>query len=375
MDKDVFQLACQKRPRRLLKKFSGAFGKPTTALQEEEEEVENHDPIPDNQSVKKPESLRAEPLLHINNFDGPNKCVKKPVDSFSVEPLTHADIFDRSGDWSIVMKDKWGEKRFKELTVIGHGGSGKVVRVLGEDGIIYALKIVDLARADRSVKTGFINEIKLLQQLKGSPHIISLIDYSWDKQSNQLLLLLEHGETDLAKMVQASKLTVVQIKTYWKDILLAVKAVQDVNIVHRDLKPANFVLVGNSLKLIDFGISSNIRAEVTSVMPTDRCGTISYMAPETLQDQGNSFKIGRYSDVWSLGCILYLLVYGYTPFHQLHGPVQKMLAIINPNYQIVFSCVPAGLSLALDVLQLCLRRNPKERPTIKDLLEHPFLHA
>ena len=354
MDKDVFQLACQKRPRRLLKKFSGALGPPSVVLREEEDaenDPENSDTVATNQPVN------------------------KVVQSFRVEPLTNVDNFDRSGDWGIVMKDKWGEKRFRELALIGRGGSSKVVRVLGEDGVVYALKIVDLTHADRNVKTGFINEIKLLEQLKGSPHIITLVDYSWDKQSNQLLLLLEHGETDLATMVQNDKLTVNQIKAYWKDILLAVKAVQDINIVHRDLKPANFVLVGNSLKLIDFGISSSIRAEVTSVIPSDRCGTISYMAPETLQDQGNSFKVGRYSDIWSLGCILYLLVYGYTPFHHLHGAVQKMLAIINPSHQIVFSHVPTELSPAVDVLQLCLRRNPKERPTIKDLLEHPFLHV
>lgn len=350
MDKDVFQLACQKRPRRLLKRFSGALGPPSITLREEEDQ-ENNDHAADNQSVK------------------------RVVEPFRVEPLTNVDNLDGFGDWSIVMKDKWGEKRFQELAVIGRGGSSKVVRVLGEDGVVYALKIVDLTHADKNVKIGFVNEIKLLQQLKGSPHIISLIDYSWDKQCNQLLLLLEHGETDLAAIVQNNQPTVGQIKTYWKDILLAVKAVQDVNIVHRDLKPANFVLVGNSLKLIDFGISSSIRAEVTSVMPSDRCGTISYMAPETLQDQGSSFKVGRYSDVWSLGCILYLLVYGYTPFHHLHGTVQKMLAIVNPSHQIMFPPVPAGLSHARDTLQLCLRRNPRERPTIADLLEDRFMRT
>ena len=357
MDKDVLELACQKRPKRSLIKLKGAIGPPSVILREEED-AEN-----ENRTVKN------EPKTEVDS-----QSKKHVVESFRVEPLTESSNFDRHGDWRIVMKDKWGEKRFKELAIIGRGGSSKVVRVLGEDGVIYALKIIDLSQADKNIKTGFINEIKLLQRLKGSPHIITLVDYSWDKQCNQLLLLLEHGETDLAEIVQNNSLTVRQIKTYWKNILLAVKAVQDVNIVHRDLKPANFVLVGDSLKLIDFGISSSIRAEVTSVIPADRCGTISYMAPETLQDQGNSFKVGRYSDVWSLGCILYLLIYGHTPFHQLHGAMLKMLAIINPDHKITFPHVPGELSLAVSSLQLCLQRNPKERPTIKELLDHPFLH-
>ncbi|XP_065909183.1 uncharacterized protein [Dysidea avara] len=353
------KLACQRKPRKrpgcLPKSLSVVIGPPSVTLKDEGDSENNGDSITHDQVVSS-KSVTG-PLTNIANVDSPTVP--------SVQPFV---------DWDIVMKDKYGEKRFKEIATIGQGGSSRVVRVLGEDQVVYALKIVDLTHADRSTKTGFINEIKLLQQLQGSAHIITLIDYTWDKQCNKLLLLLEHGEADLANVVQQHKLTVNQIKTYWRDMLLAVKAIQDVNIVHRDLKPANFVLVRQTLKLIDFGISSSIRAEVTSVIPSDRCGTISYMAPETLQDQDNSFKVGRYSDVWSLGCILYLLVYGYTPFHHVKGTVQKMLAIVNPDHHIAFPHVPADLTRALDILRSCLKRNPKERPTISELLAHPFLH-
>jgi len=348
------RLACQRKPRKrpgcLPKSLSIVIGPPSVTLKDE------GDNDASTMHGRPALSVATQPLTNIVNIEQ------------QIVPSTQPFV-----DWDIVMKDKYGEKRFKEIATIGQGGSSRVVRVLGEDQVVYALKIVDLTHADRSTKTGFINEIKLLQRLQGSPRIISLIDYTWDKQCNKLLLLLEHGEADLANIVQQQKLTVGQIKTYWRDMLLAVKAIQDVNIVHRDLKPANFVLVQQTLKLIDFGISSSIRAEVTSVVPTDRCGTISYMAPETLQDQDNSFKVGRYSDVWSLGCILYLLVYDCTPFHHVKGTMQKMLAIINPEHHIAFPRVPEDLTVALDILKSCLKRNPKERPTISELLAHPFL--
>ena len=70
-------------------------------------------------------------------------------------------------------------------------------------------------------------------------------------------------------------------------------------------------------------------------------GTLNFMAPEALdipmQDSKNKtgVKLARSSDVWSLGCILYQMVYGHPPFHKL-SLFQKLKTIINPNYKIAY---------------------------------------
>ena len=163
--------------------------------------------------------------------------------------------------------------------------------------------------------------------------------------------VMEHGECDLArllKQVSATEqgLTDAKTKFYWEEMLEAVSVVHRENILHCDLKPANFLLVGGVLKLIDFGIASTVNENKTHVTKDNLMGTFNFMSPEAIKDlnaiktdDGTPIvKVGFKSDVWSLGCILYNMVYKRLPFEHIKNPLFK--------YQVDIIVKKAGSLLA-----------------------------
>ncbi|CAN1175453.1 Serine/threonine-protein kinase MPS1 [Linum perenne] len=296
-------------------------------------------------------------------------------------------------------------KLYQRLGKIGSGGSSEVHKVISSDCTIYALKKIKLRGRDYATAYGFCQEIEYLNRLKGKNNIIQLIDYEvTDKNllhevingsiSNKdgkvkddacIYMVLEYGEIDLAHMLSqkwkemdGSNQTLDDnwLRFYWQQILLAVNTIHEERIVHSDLKPANFLLVKGSLKLIDFGIAKAIMSDTTNIQRDSQVGTLSYMSPEAFmcneQDSnGNIIKCGRPSDIWSLGCILYQMVYGRTPFADYKTFWAKFKVITDPNHEITYE--PVSNPWLLDIIKKCLAWDRNERWRIPQLLQHPFL--
>ncbi|XP_041419034.1 dual specificity protein kinase TTK isoform X2 [Xenopus laevis] len=269
-------------------------------------------------------------------------------------------------------------RAYAVLKQIGTGGSSKVFQVMDDQKHLYAIKYVNLQDADQQTIESYQNEISHLNKLQQhSDNIIRLYDYEITDQ--HIYMVMECGNIDLNTWLRKKKtINPWERKSYWKNMLEAVHTIHQHGIVHSDLKPANFLIVDGMLKLIDFGIANQIQPDVTSIVKDSQVGTINYMPPEAIRDTTTyaengkpRSKISAKGDVWSLGCILYCMTYGKTPFQHITNQITKLHAILDPGYEIEFPIIPE--KDLQDVLRKCLLRNPKERISIPELLVHPYV--
>lgn len=264
------------------------------------------------------------------------------------------------------------DKDYYILNEIGEGGSSKVYQVCDfQKNEFYALKVVDMSKMAETLKSSLEKEIEILNMLKGCKRVIQLYAYEMNRETEKLMLVMEKGDSDLNtvlhKMIQNDSkkkgLDLHTIKHYWNEMLKAVDEIHKKGVVHSDLKPVNFVIVKGYLKIIDFGIADAINPDHTSVVKCNLVGTINFMSPESLMGRPSPqiqngtagkkvIKVNCKSDVWSLGCILYNMCYGRTPFGHIEQIYEKINAICNPKFIITYP--PYENADAIDCMKVSL---------------------
>ena len=152
-------------------------------------------------------------------------------------------------------------------------------------------------------------------------------------------------------------------------LAMSIFYIHSYGIVHRDLKPENILMTDQSekadIRLLDFGLGKIIG-------PTDKCtepyGTLSYVAPEVLQEKPYDKSV----DLWSLGIITYLILCGFLPFDDDNSEREIARQTIQdpvPYPSQIWSKISKEARRFVDGL---LRKNPSERMTIKQVLEHEW---
>ena len=274
----------------------------------------------------------------------------------------HADGFQIGG---YVVQDR-----------IGKGQSAGVYLGKHPSGQVVALKVLPKSKAcNPNVLGRFQREGRLLTQLD-HPNVVRAFQIGMVR--DVYFIAMEHldGETLDEILVRRKKIPTPEACRLADQILDGLEHLHENRMIHRDVKPANLMVVPSfvanrpdntlsaTLKLVDIGLGRELFDEVDEITHDSNLtregtilGTPDYLAPEQARD-ARSADIR--SDIYSVGCVLFHLISGRTPFVGKNVMAQMVKHATEPAPRIAEFApdAPRGLQLVLDKM---LAKNPADR--------------
>ena len=250
----------------------------------------------------------------------------------------------------------WDE--YQKYEIIGTGGFAKVYRAKNKKTNKYvAIKEIDKTRIkDKNI----LNEIEIMKKLK-SDNSLLLIDEIETKESYYLILELCYMSLEEYIKERKDNLSIEEIREVLLELNKSLKEMKEKNILHRDLKPLNKSKINKiSFKISNFGLSKLL--DENNSMSIN--GTPITMAPEVLN--GENELICDKSDIWSLGIIIYYMLFKEYPYkgqneHQIIKSIESNKQLKQTNNEELN-----------DLIKKMLIINVNERISWEKYFEHPF---
>jgi Tol biopolymer transport system component len=244
--------------------------------------------------------------------------------------------------------------------LIGAGSMGEVYRARDTKlARTVAIKVLAAPVAhDPERLERFRREAQVLAALN-HPHIAAIHELA-DSDGFCFLVLEYVDGGSLAGRLLRGPLRLEEAVAIAKQIASALSAAHEKGIVHRDLKPANIALTATGdVKVLDFGLAKIAAAPLSEneALSADNVivGTPAYMSPE----QAHGIPVGKATDVWAFGCVLFEMLVGTRAFSTAGDPLCPA-ALVNgaPDWRALPSDLPRALQV---VVRRCLSADPNQR--------------
>lgn len=282
-------------------------------------------------------------------------------------------------------------ERLTILCKLGSGASSAVYKALDlTDMRLVALKTIQVREAGKRLQ--MIREFSALFQLlreysrresshipqataaRPEKYIVSFYDAFHNQEDGVVCLMIEYMDGgSLQEIVDSGGCDdETSLANIAVQALKGLNFLHNCNQIHRDLKPGNFLISHRGeVKVADLGIMKQLPAGngpggKTLPRTNTFVGTSTYMSPERIDGKEYSYP----SDVWAFGLSILALALGRLPIDTSGGYwtiLQSIRDAPSPTLPDTFS------PEARDFIALCLKKNPDERHTCKQLLQHRFL--
>ena len=263
----------------------------------------------------------------------------------------------------------WLPEKYSYIKTLASGATASVF--LAEDKSNQSQVAIKLINPGESLKR-VQQETRILKELD-SPYIVKLIDAYFDHNDPlhvRAAIVMQYIEgVYLDQIIKQNSSTPHPIEEATRWMYQAAMALRDAHnqrIIHRDVKPANLVVdtTNRSIKLLDFGLASNLARNTSLTQTGAFLGTPHYISPEQSRDPSN---LDIRNDIYSYGATFYHLLTGTTPFK---GDV---FDLVNQHRNAILESPsarnPALPQLVTDIIETCMAKKARDRyDTFDDIL-------
>lgn len=248
------------------------------------------------------------------------------------------------------------EDRYEVLEKVGQGGFGTVYRVHD--------RVMDISKAIKVIPEAITHDAEAMFDLQkeaqtmialNHTNIVRVYDFHTSGAVRFIDMEFVDGNTLTEKKLnyEGKQIPETIVREYALKIARGLSYAHQHNVLHKDIKPQNIkVNSQNEIKIMDFGIAETVRTSMSRIHNASAAGssgTLVYMSPEQIKGK----DVGKESDIYSFGAMLYELLSGRPPFYR--GAIEHQILHEEPQ---PLPSVSADLN---EVIATCLKKDFRDR--------------
>ncbi|MDX2107524.1 MAG: protein kinase [Candidatus Melainabacteria bacterium] len=244
--------------------------------------------------------------------------------------------------------------RYVVRHVIGSGGTGMVVNAYDPHlDLDVAIKILNY---DESGMTAVRLQREAMAAGKlNHLNIARVFDFGQTADGSPYMVMeLLHGKSLDVLLKQRGSLPLAEALPIFIQLCEGLNFAHSVGIVHRDLKPANVFVSKGQVKIFDFGVAKFENVDQSLTTTRDLIGSPLYVSPEQARRDESDLR----ADIYSLGCLMYEVLTGETPFQGATVLETLKMHSSSPPPRLGDEFPPA----MQDLVEHCLQKRPENRP-------------